>query len=154
MRFDKFTLKVQEALQEAQTLTGSSGHQSIEPEHLLLCFLRQEDGIAGAILNKLNIQPQKIEQELNNYLKKQPIIQGAETGQVYLGARLNKIFDKALTEAAQLKDEYVSAEHVLIVIAEEKEGQAGKILRKAGVTRDSIFKVLVDIRGQSTGDRP
>ncbi len=147
MRFDKFTLKVQEALQEAQTLTGSSGHQSIEPEHLLLCFLRQEDGIAGAILNKLNIQPQKIEQELNNYLKKQPIIQGAETGQVYLGARLNKIFDKALTEAAQLKDEYVSAEHVLIVIAEEKEGQAGKILRKAGVTRDSIFKVLVDIRG-------
>ncbi len=147
MRFDKFTLKVQEALQEAQELTGSSGHQAIEPEHLLLCLVRQKDGIVGAILNKLNIQPQKIDQELDNYLKKQPIIQGGEAGQVYLGGRLNKVFDKALTEAAQLKDEYVSAEHVLIVIAEEKEGQAGKILRKAGVTRDSIFKVLVDIRG-------
>ena len=147
MRFDKFTLKVQEALQDAQTLAGSLGHQAIEPEHLLICLLRQEEGIAGAILNKLNAQPQKMEQGLERYLKKQPSIQGAGTGQVYLGGRLNKIFDKALTEAAQLKDEYVSAEHVLIVIAEEKEGEAGKILRQAGVTRDNIFKVLVDIRG-------
>ncbi len=147
MRFDKFTLKVQEAIQDAQSLAGTLGHQSIEPEHLLVCFLRQEDGIAGAILNKLNASPQSIEQELNNYLKKQPSVQGAGSGQVYMSGRLNKIFDKALTEAAQLKDEYVSAEHVLVVIAEEKEGQAGKILRQAGVTKDNIFKVLVDIRG-------
>jgi ATP-dependent Clp protease ATP-binding subunit ClpB len=60
MRFDKFTLKVQEALQEAQSLAGSLGHQSIEPEHLLVCFLKQEDSIVGAILNKLNSSPQKI----------------------------------------------------------------------------------------------
>jgi ATP-dependent Clp protease ATP-binding subunit ClpB len=147
MRFDKFTLKVQEALQDAQTFADSLGHQAIEPEHLLICLLRQEDGIAGAILNKLNAQPRKMEQELERYLKKQPSIQGAGTGQVYLSGRLNKIFDKALTEAAQLKDEYVSAEHVLIVVAEEKEGQAGKVLRQAGINRDNIFKVLVDIRG-------
>jgi len=147
MRFDKFTLKVQEALQEAQSLAGSLGHQSIEPEHLLVCFLQQEESIAAAILNKLNASPQKIEQELNHYLKKQPSVHGAGSGQAYLSGRLNKLFDKATTEAAQLKDEYVSAEHVLVVIAEEKEGQAGKILRQAGITRDSIFKVLVDIRG-------
>ncbi|PKN50896.1 MAG: ATP-dependent chaperone ClpB [Deltaproteobacteria bacterium HGW-Deltaproteobacteria-13] len=147
MRFDKFTLKVQEAIQEAQSLAGSLGHQSIEPEHLLVCFLRQEEGIAGAIINKLNASPQKIEQELTNYLKKQPSVQGGGADQAYMSSRLNKIFDKALTEAAQLKDEYVSAEHVLIAIAEEKEGQAGKILRQAGITKDNIFKVLVDIRG-------
>ena len=147
MRFDKFTLKVQEALQDAQSLAGSQGHQTVEPEHLLACFLQQEDGIAGAILNKLNASPQKVEQELNAYLKKQPSVQGAGAGQVYLSGRLNKLFDKALAEAAQLKDEYVSAEHVLIVIAEEKEGQAGKILRQNGITKDNIFKVLVDIRG-------
>ncbi|NTW07799.1 MAG: AAA family ATPase, partial [Syntrophaceae bacterium] len=147
MRFDKFTLKVQEALQEAQSLAASLGHQAIEPEHLLVCFLRQEEGIVGSVLNKLHAQPQQIEQELTSYLKKQPSVQGAGTGQIYLGGRLNKLFDKALTEAAQLKDEYVSAEHVLIVMAEEKEGQAGKILSKAGITRDNIFKVLVDIRG-------
>ncbi len=147
MRFDKFTLKVQEALQEAQSLAGSMGHQSIEPEHLLVCFLRQDDGIAGAIINKLNASSQKIEKELDGYLKKQPSVQGAGTGQAYPGGRLNKIFDKAMTEAAQLKDEYVSAEHVLVAIAEEKEGQAGKILRQAGISRENIFKVLVDIRG-------
>lgn len=147
MRFDKFTLKVQEALQEAQTLAGSMGHQTIEPEHLLVCFLRQEDGIAGAIINKLNASSQKIEKELDNDLKKQPSVGGAGAGQIYLGSRLNKIFDKATTEAAQLKDEYVSAEHVLVCIAEEKEGQAGKILRQAGVTKENIFKVLKDIRG-------
>jgi len=147
MRFDKFTLKVQEAIQEAQSLADSLGHQSIEPEHLLVCFLRQEDGIVGAILNKLNAPPQKMEQEFTHYLKKQPSVQGAGAGQVYMSGRLNKIFDKALTEAAQLKDEYVSAEHVLIVIAEEKDSHAGKILRQSGITRENIFKVLVDIRG-------
>jgi len=147
MRFDKFTLKVQEALQDAQSLAGSLGHQAIEPEHLLVCFLKQQDSIVSAIVNKLNASPQKIEQDMNQYLKKQPSVQGSSAGQVYLGGRLNKLFDKAMTEAAQLKDEYVSAEHLLVVMAEEKEGQAGKVLRQAGINRDSIFKVLVDIRG-------
>ncbi len=147
MRFDKFTLKVQEALQDAQTLAGTLGHQAIEPEHLLVCFLQQQDGIAGAVLTKLNASPQRVEQELNTYLKKQPSVAGAGTGQAYLGGRLNKIFDKATAEAAQLKDEYVSAEHVLVAMAEEKEGQVGKILRQNGITKDNIYKVLVDIRG-------
>lgn len=147
MRFDKFTLKVQEALQEAQPLAGSLGHQAIEPEHLLVCFLRQEDSIVVAILNKLGSSYPKIERALDDYLKKQPSVGGSGTGQIYLGGRLNKVFDKAMTEAAQLKDEYVSAEHVLIAIAEEKEGQAGKILRQAGVTKEDIFNVLKDIRG-------
>ena len=147
MRFDKFTLKVQEALQEAQSLAGSYGHQMVEPEHLLIALIKQEDGIAGAILKKLGAEPQKIEQELASYLQKQPKIESSSTGQVYLSDRSNKVFDKALKEAARLKDEYVSAEHVMVVIAEEKEGQAGKILRKAFVTKDSIFKVLVEIRG-------
>ena len=147
MRFDKFTLKVQEALQEAQSLAGSYGHQMVEPEHLLIALIKQEDGIAGAILKKLGAEPQKIEQELASYLQKQPNIESSSTGQVYLSDRSNKVFDKALKEAARLKDEYVSAEHVMVVIAEEKEGQAGKILRKAFVTKDSIFKVLVEIRG-------
>ncbi len=147
MRFDKFTLKVQEALQDAQSLAGSMGHQSIEPEHLLVCFLRQEEGIVGAILNKLNASPQKVEKEIEQYLKKQPSVGGAGAGQVYLGGRLNKLFDKAMTEAAQLKDEYVSAEHVVVAMAEEKEGQAGKTLRQHGITKDAIFKVLVEIRG-------
>ncbi|MCX5850007.1 MAG: ATP-dependent chaperone ClpB [Deltaproteobacteria bacterium] len=147
MRFDKFTLKVQEAIQEAQTLAGSYGHQEIEPEHLLVSFLRQEEGIVGAVLEKLGAKPNQIEKALISFLERQPRIEGSATGQIYLSARLNKIFDKALTEAARLKDEYVSAEHVLIAVTEEKTGEAAKILRQAGVTKDNIFKVLVEIRG-------
>jgi ATP-dependent Clp protease ATP-binding subunit ClpB len=147
MRFDKFTLKVQEAIQEAQTLASSYGHQAIEPEHLLVSFLRQEEGIVGAILEKLGAKSNQIEQKLVSFLERQPRVEGSATGQIYLSARLNKIFDKALTEAARLKDEYVSAEHVLIAVTEEKTGEAAKILRHAGVTKDSIFKVLVEIRG-------
>lgn len=147
MRFDKFTLKVQEALQDAQTLAGTLGHQAIDPEHLLVSLLQQQDGIAGAILNKLNVSPRKVEQELQVDLEKQPSVEGAGAGQAYLGGRLNKIFDKAMTGAAQVKDEYVSAEHVLVAMSEEKEGKAGKILRQNGITKDNILKVLVDIRG-------
>ena len=147
MRFDKFTLKVQEAIQEAQTLANSYGHQAIEPEHLLVSFLRQEEGIVGAVLEKLGAKPNQIEKALVSFLERQPRIEGSATSQIYMSARLNKIFDKALTEAARLKDEYVSAEHVLIAVTEEKTGEAAKILRQAGVTRDSIFKVLVQIRG-------
>jgi ATP-dependent Clp protease ATP-binding subunit ClpB len=147
MRFDKFTLKVQEAIQEAQTLAGSLGHQEIEPEHLLVSFLRQEEGIVGAVLEKLGAKPNQIERALVSFLERQPRIEGSDTSQIYMSARLNKIFDKALTEAARLKDEYVSAEHVLIAVTEEKTGEAAKILRQAGVTKDSIFKVLVEIRG-------
>jgi ATP-dependent Clp protease ATP-binding subunit ClpB len=127
MRFDKFTLKVQEAIQEAQTLAGSYGHQAIEPEHLLVSFLRQEEGIVGAVLEKLGARPNKVEQELVGFLERQPRIEGSATSQIYMSARLNKIFDKALTEAARLKDEYVSAEHVLIAVTEEKTGEAAKI---------------------------
>ena len=147
MRFDKFTLKVQEALQDAQSFAGSLGHQAIEPEHLLVCFLRQKDSIAAAILTKLGVTPRQIEQELVKFLEKQPRVEGSAAGQIYISGRLNKIFDKALSEAAQLKDEYVSAEHVFIAITEEKTGDVAKILRKSGITRDSIFKVLVEIRG-------
>jgi ATP-dependent Clp protease ATP-binding subunit ClpB len=147
MRFDKFTLKVQEAIQEAQTLANSYGHQEIEPEHLLVSFLRQEEGIVGAVLEKLGAKPNQIEKALVSFLERQPRIEGSATSQIYMSARLNKIFDKALTEAARLKDEYVSAEHVLIAVTEEKTGEAAKILRQAGVTKDSIFKALVEIRG-------
>ncbi len=145
MRFDKFTLKVQEGLQEAQNLAGNYGHQGIEVEHLLLALLAQPEGIVGNILKKLGAEPARIEQELKKSVERLPRISGPV--QAYLTPRLNKVLDKALEEAAHLNDEYVSAEHVLVSMADEKEGEAGRILRSAGMTRDNIFKVLVEIRG-------
>jgi len=145
MRFDKFTLKVQEGLQEAQTLAGNHGHQGIDAEHLLLALLAQPEGIVGNILKKLGADPARIEQDLKKSLERLPRISG--TTQPYLTPRLNRILDKAMEEAAHLNDEYVSAEHVLVALADEKEGEAPRILSSAGVTRDNIFKVLVEIRG-------
>ncbi|MCX5847139.1 MAG: ATP-dependent chaperone ClpB [Deltaproteobacteria bacterium] len=147
MRFDKFTLKVQEAIQEAQTLANKYGHQAVDVEHLLLSFLSQPEGITGEILKKLGVEPRGIEDELKKALKGLPRVEGSGAGQAYMTPRLNKVLDNALVEAARLNDEYVSAEHMLVVIADEKEGAAGKILRGKGITKDNIFKVLVEIRG-------
>jgi ATP-dependent Clp protease ATP-binding subunit ClpB len=147
MRFDKFTLKVQEALQEAQALANNYGHQAVEVEHLLAALLLQPEGITGATLKKMGVDPKSIEDEIKKSLGKLPKVEGTGTGQAYITPRLNKVFDNALVEAVRLKDEYVSAEHILLAIVEEKEGAAGKILRGKGITKDNIFKVLVEIRG-------
>ena len=147
MRFDKFTLKVQEAIQEAQTLAGHYGHQGIDVEHLLFAFLEQPEGIVGAILKKLGADPGAMAHEVKKVLERLPRVEGSGLSQPGITPRLNRVLDHALAEAARLKDEYVSAEHILTVMADEKQGEAVKILRAAGVTKDSILKVLVEIRG-------
>ena len=147
MRFDKFTLKVQEALQEAQGLASTYGHQAIDAEHLMLACLAQPEGIVGAILKKLGADPAAVEAECRQSLEKMPRVTGDAGTQVYLSPRLNRIMDRALTEAARLKDEYVSAEHLLLAMTEEKDGAIPAILKRSGVTKDRIFQVLVDIRG-------
>ncbi|MCX5843751.1 MAG: AAA family ATPase, partial [Deltaproteobacteria bacterium] len=147
MRFDKFTLKVQEALQEAQALASTYRHQALEVEHLLAALLIQPEGITGEMLKKMGVAPKNIEDEIKKSLGKLPKVEGSGTGQAYITPRLNKVFDNALVEAARLKDEYVSAEHILLAIVEEKEGAAGKILRGKGITKDTIFKALIEIRG-------
>ena len=144
MRFDKFTLKVQEALQEAQTSASKYRHPTLDVEHLLLTFLAQPEGIVGAILKKLGAETGQIAAELEKTLGRLPQVEGAQPS---LTPRLNKVLESAIAEAARLTDEYVSAEHVLISITEEKDGAAATILRNAGVTKDKIFQILVEIRG-------
>ncbi|NPU85754.1 MAG: ATP-dependent chaperone ClpB [Syntrophaceae bacterium] len=147
MRFDKFTLKAQEALQDAQTLAQKSGHQAVEVEHLLLTLLRQTEGVVGEILGKLGADAGKLEKDLDRALQKIPRVEGAGRGQTYLSPRLGRVLDQAVSEAARLSDEYVSAEHILVAMTEEKEGATAGILKDQGISRDSIFKVLVNIRG-------
>jgi len=147
MRFDKFTLKVQEALQDAQGLASQQGHQALDVEHLLLAFLRQAEGIVPEIIKKLGADPRRIETDIRKNLDRLPKVEGTAGGQAYMSPRLNRVLDAAVTEAARLKDEYVSAEHVLIAMADEKEGAAAKALAAAGVTKDGIFQALVEIRG-------
>ena len=147
MRFDKFTLKLQEAFQDSEALANQYGHQAIDVEHILMALIRQSEGVVSEILKKLGAEPKSVENEVEHYLRTLPSVSGGGVSQRYVSPRLKNILDAAFAEAERLKDEYVSVEHVLIAIAAEKDGEAVTILRRAGVTKDAIFKILVDIRG-------
>jgi ATP-dependent Clp protease ATP-binding subunit ClpB len=147
MRFDKFTLKVQEALEDAQTLASKYGHQTIDAEHLLSSFLKQSEGIVPEILRHLGCDVGRIERDLREALDKTPKVEGAGAGQTYLSPRLNRILNAALGEAQRMKDDYVGAEHILVAMADEKEGALPRIFAANKITKDAVFKVLVDIRG-------
>ena len=147
MRFDKFTIKSQELIQGAQTLAGRLGHQQIEPEHLLKVMLEQTEGIARSILQKLGASPEGVLHEVTDAIEKKPKVSGASMGEAYISPTTKKVLDRAFTEAAKMKDEYVSIEHILVAITDERETDAARILASAGVTRETILKVLVDIRG-------
>jgi ATP-dependent Clp protease ATP-binding subunit ClpB len=144
-RFDKLTVKAQEAVQTAQGLADREGHQQIEPEHLLLALVQQEDGVVGALLAKLGARPEAIGRDVQAELRRLPKVTGS-SGQ-HMGPRLKAVFDAAWDEMERLKDEYCSTEHLLVAIAQDADGPAGRILRQAGVTKDGIYRALVDVRG-------
>ena len=147
MQIDKFTLKAQEALQEAKAVAERKNHQQIDVEHLLLALIGQKEGIVIPILQKLGANPDLIASQLEGELNRIPQVTGGGTGQVYISSRLNEIFNAAWKEAERLMDEYLSTEHLLIAISDEKQGASYQILRRNGVTKDAIFRVLQDIRG-------
>jgi ATP-dependent Clp protease ATP-binding subunit ClpB len=147
MRFDTFTIKSQEALTAAQQSAERHEHQQIEPEHLLLAIVQQDDGIAKTILKKLGAEPQAVIAKIEDSLKKLPKVSGYGAGEVYLSPRSKKILDTAVKEAQRLNDDYVSIEHVLIAIAEAHDTQAAKVLASLGVSKDALFKALTEIRG-------
>ncbi|HOD35917.1 MAG TPA: ATP-dependent chaperone ClpB [Syntrophales bacterium] len=147
MRFEKLTVKAQEALQESQRIASRFQHQAVDVEHLLLALLGQPGGVATALLKKLGADPGVIRGDLEKILSRLPKVTGGGDGQVYMSTRLNKVLEAAFAEATRMKDDYVSIEHILVAMADEKEGVAGQILNRAGVMRDAIFKALMDIRG-------
>jgi ATP-dependent Clp protease ATP-binding subunit ClpB len=144
-RFDKLTVKAQEAVQTAQGLADREGHQQIEPEHLLLALVQQEDGVVGSLLAKLGARPEAIRRDVQAEIRRLPKVSGT-SGQ-HMGPRLKAVFDAAWDDMERLKDEYCSTEHLLVAIAQDAEGPAGRILRQAGVTKDGIYRALVDVRG-------
>ncbi|MBN2566347.1 MAG: ATP-dependent chaperone ClpB [Candidatus Eisenbacteria bacterium] len=146
MRLDRFTLKAQEAVQNAQDMAAERSQQQVTPEHLLLALLDQREGIVIPILQRLGSDVSSIRRRTEDEIDRVPEVQGA-AAQTYASPQFQSVLGTAWTEAQQLKDEYVSTEHLLIGLAEEKDTPAGAALRETGATRENIFKVLVDIRG-------
>src|SRR5262245_58118851 len=120
MRLDKFTVKAQEAVQAAQSITDQLNHQAIEPEHLLLALIQQREGVVGPLLGRLGARPEAIQSALEAELARRPKVRGG-SGQ-YVGERLRAALERAQHEAERLRDEYVSTEHLLIAIAQDRDG--------------------------------
>jgi ATP-dependent Clp protease ATP-binding subunit ClpB len=147
MRLDKLTLKAQETVQVSQQTAEQMGHQQIEPEHLLTATLALQEGAIPPLLAKIGVNQAQLKRQVDAALEKMPRVSGAGYGQAYISTRTKSILDQAFKEAEQMKDEYVSLEHILIAMSEEKGGEAGRILAAFGINRDTILAALVDIRG-------
>ncbi|HPT98518.1 MAG TPA: ATP-dependent chaperone ClpB [Armatimonadota bacterium] len=145
MRLDKFTIKSQEAIQEAQRLAAQFGQQQIDVEHLLLALLQQEEGVVPPILEKLGASRVPLIQAVQADLKSRPAVHGVAAGQG-ITPRLSRVLEQAWEEAERLTDEYVSTEHLLLAIADSGD-PADRLLKQAGVSKDGIYKAMEAVRG-------
>ena len=147
MTFDKFTLKAQDAIAVAQQTALEFGNQQIEPEHILLALIKDNEGLIQTIIKKaggdINIILASIEHEVKRF----PKVQGSGFGQVHLSNRSQNLINNAFKKTEELKDEFVSTEHLLLAILGESDGNGGKILREMGITLDNVMQILKSIRG-------
>ncbi|MDR3092507.1 MAG: ATP-dependent chaperone ClpB [Endomicrobium sp.] len=149
MNLSKFTIKSQEALADAQNIAAEYGNQELTSEHLLYALVKQQNGTIGAIIKKFaaehgNMLFEDISRDLLSEIEKKSKVSG---GNLFLSQGLNKVLNNSEKTAKNLKDEFVSTEHIFIAVSEESSEIASKILKKYGLTKDVILKILVSIRG-------
>src|ERR1700674_3826646 len=148
MRIDRFTQKMQEALQAAQDVASQFNHQEIANEHFLSALLDQSDGITQPLLEKIGVQSNQLRERLASELERRPKVTGAAVD-LRLSNELRSVLDGAEKEMAKLKDEYTSAEHYLLALSSVTQSgiPAAKILKELGVTRDKLMQALQQVRG-------
>src|ERR1700744_3687671 len=146
IRWDKFTVKSQQAVQRAQWRPAELGNPELQPVHLLLALIEDREGVIPAVLEKIGAPAERLEHDLHQIEEKLPRVSGS-SAQPNPSANLNKALEQAVREAANFKDEYVSTEHLLLGIAQLKGDAARDILAAAGATHDAILKALTAVRG-------
>jgi len=145
MPFDKFTIKSQEALERAQRVAREHGHQELSPEHLLAALIDEPEGTVAAVLQKLGVQRAPLAAQAEAALGRLPRVSG---GSLYVGEALRAVLERAEGEAARLKDEFVSVEHLLMALASpDLASPVQQILQRAGVTTEALYRALADVRG-------
>jgi ATP-dependent Clp protease ATP-binding subunit ClpB len=147
---NKLTEKAQEAVFAAQELAQNNQHSQIEPEHLTMALLAQADGVVPQIVGA-NLE--MLTRQFNDELNRLPKVSGATT-QLAISQRLGRVLENSLQQANNLKDEYVSTEHLLLALIEHANGATGRILQNAGITRDAVLKALTQIRGNQRVTSP
>src|SRR6202163_713078 len=145
LRFEKMTVKAQEAVQSAQEIAASHENQQIEPIHLLAALVAQDGGVVPPLVTKLGIRPETLSQEIEREISRLPKVQGF--GQQHMGAAVNRVLERAFKEAEKFKDEYVSTEHLFLAIASEDRDPAGQLLKRQGASYEAILQALTTVRG-------
>jgi len=145
LRFDKMTVKAQEALQQAQEIAGSHQNQAVEPLHLLAALVYQADGVVPPLLARLGIRSEPLTQDVEREIERLPKVQGF--AQQHLSRALNDVLERSFDEATKFKDEYVSTEHLFLAIAAEDRDPAGRLLKKHGASHEAILQALASLRG-------
>src|SRR6202043_2514419 len=146
IRWDKFTVKAQEAVQRASEVASEHGNPEVLPVHLLAALLEDKEGIVPPVLEKIGIGPQSVLSDVNQEIEKMPKISGAEA-QPTLSQAANQLLDRAFKEADTFKDEYVSTEHLLLALTSLKRDPAQELLARHGATHEAILKALTSVRG-------
>ncbi|MCE5231636.1 ATP-dependent chaperone ClpB [bacterium] len=159
MNMNQLTQKTQEAIAAAQSLAVKLGHQAIDVEHLLAALLDQDGGIAPRLLERAGVSVDALRQRVNADLARMPKVSGpgAEAGGMYMTQGLNQVLTRAEDEAKQMKDEYVSIEHVLLAMLETGRARpAGRALAEAGLKKENLLKAMAEVRGNQrvTSDNP
>ena len=147
---NKLTLKSQEALSSAQNIAVTMGHTEVDGEHLLMALLRQEGGLIPRLLARMGVHPEEISEETERELSRRSRVTGpgVEPGKIHLSMGLSKLLVSAEEDAARMRDEYVSVEHLFMRLLEEgNTTAAGRVLAKAGVTSQAFLAILQDVRG-------
>lgn len=153
MNFNKFTIKAQESVQGALDMASNRNHQALEPYHLLKVMLSDPDSIVLTVLKKIGIQIQNLTAQLDKKIAQLPVVKGASVSGQYLSNDSKEVFDNAQKSANELGDEYISSEHLLLGMIDSK-ADIGKLLRQEGISRESILKILQDVRGSQKVDDP
>src|ERR1700760_5070380 len=146
IRWDKFTVKSQEAVQAATNLALEHGNPELTPMHLLAALLEDKDGIIVPVLQKVGVPTEQLLGGGNDALSKLPKVGGASS-QPGLSNAMQKVLDRAFKEAGDFKDEYVSTEHLLLALTEQKNDPARELLASLGATHSSILQALTTVRG-------
>ena len=145
LRYEKLTVKAQEALQAAQDIAEKGGQQQLEPLHILAALVTQQDGVVPPLLSRLGVRPEALSAELQSQIARLPKVTGVS--KQYLSEASNQVLEKAFEEAEAFKDEYVSAEHILLAIAARETDPAAHLLSRHGASREAILQALTSVRG-------
>lgn len=150
MRFDKFTIKSQELIQEAHSRAARYKHQQIEPVHLLESMMDDPQGIVASVLKKIGVDGKTMIGDVKAALDRLPRVEGTGSSDVHLSKKTAQLLDAAFAIASNMKDQYVSIEHVFLSMLDTKGGDVERIFSKNGVKKDAVLQVLMEIRGNQT----